>query len=944
MLRFRQRPGLLTRYSPSLIDTGTAAPLPTASTANALYMSNGGTQSNYTRFDLSAIAIPSGDWSIGFFCKVAASPYGTQVILSAGTATNPYSSASTLSFQYSAATGQISCHGLDASSNPLGQHSPPLPASNTNANALKSTYPMWPGDAALVVVVKTGNFAQMWMKFNGHAPVKVSESYTVIGAITASAFLGVGKDSSNGSNMTVRNLFKLSYALTKDQIDQIGNGTDPTTLGTPAANDFYFLLNANSTTITSTINSITMTRTFNNATIATGVGYEPQTEAVFLDPVGPDGKVVQHIGGSATVSLSGTYRGTDGADIQAQFIDGSNTAFRGWRTVASAATGKTWSGSLSVPKGKRWIKVQLRKVISGTPSTDVMTTTLRWGVGEVVFLCGQSLMEHMGSTGNPSGSSIVDPNGFTSTQIDVMPQVTLANRKQISVTGVANNGSGLIRVTFSGRHGQAQNSEMFIQGVGGTTEANGRWTVTPVSLTAVDLQGSTFTNAYTSGGVGYIWNDSYNVMNRSLWTTPDGHTIIANAISNLCNSVVCISNQAVGGQAIGQFNSLTASSGVNNYSNTAILAARRAGKVGAYLWLHGHNDIGRTGYFMDSGTWGSEVGFGDLGTLYDLLLANFPNSDFGFGVAAFHSIGGTTAATAANIQGFRHAARRWVTRKGGYTFFLGYFNDFQPRWENGTTQNAHLTPVDYRKQASRLGQSTSFWRGSAANDAKGPAIVSAVRSGAVITLTVTQNGGSALRVQQTGAVPSGFEVATDTAFTTKKTISNVELVDATTIRITLSADPGASCYVRYQYGMVGDYGTSTYMTLRVTGVADNGSGLIRVTMANPVTPATPSGSQRAALLTDVSVGQWVQVANVAGATQANGIWQINAKGTDWIDLASSSSAGLGTFTANADLYASSATGVVMLELAVPVYDDRTIGGYDTNGSPLQPTDGYVTAS
>ena len=58
----------------------------------------------------------------------------------------------------------------------------------------------------------------------------------------------------------------------------------------------------------------------------------------------------------------------------------------------------------------------------------------------------------------------------------------------------------------------------------------------------------------------------------------------------------------------------------------------------------------------------------------------------------------------------------------------------------------------------------------------------------------------------------------------------------------------------------------------------------------------------------------------------------------------SSSVGLGTFTANANLWQSSATGVVAVELGIPVYDDRTIGGVDTNGAPLQPTYTYVTAT
>ena len=82
----------------------------------------------------------------------------------------------------------------------------------------------------------------------------------------------------------------------------------------------------------------------------------------------------------------------------------------------------------------------------------------------------------------------------------------------LNVTGAANNGSGLIRLTVSGygknpNGGSSATSGLVtgdianVTNVGGTTEANGnQWTITVVDGTHIDLQGSTFTNAYTSGG------------------------------------------------------------------------------------------------------------------------------------------------------------------------------------------------------------------------------------------------------------------------------------------------------------------------------------------------------------------------------------------------------------------------------------------------------------
>lgn len=69
-----------------------------------------------------------------------------------------------------------------------------------------------------------------------------------------------------------------------------------------------------------------------------------------------------------------------------------------------------------------------------------------------------------------------------------------------TVSGAADNGSGLIRITTSAAHGFATGTAVTVAGVTGTTEANGDWIITVVDTTHFDLQGSAFANAYVSGG------------------------------------------------------------------------------------------------------------------------------------------------------------------------------------------------------------------------------------------------------------------------------------------------------------------------------------------------------------------------------------------------------------------------------------------------------------
>ena len=68
-----------------------------------------------------------------------------------------------------------------------------------------------------------------------------------------------------------------------------------------------------------------------------------------------------------------------------------------------------------------------------------------------------------------------------------------------AITGAANNGSGLIRLTVS-TTGLTTGDNIHVVGVTGTTEANFPWFVTVIDATHLDLQQSTFTNGYVSGG------------------------------------------------------------------------------------------------------------------------------------------------------------------------------------------------------------------------------------------------------------------------------------------------------------------------------------------------------------------------------------------------------------------------------------------------------------
>jgi hypothetical protein len=87
----------------------------------------------------------------------------------------------------------------------------------------------------------------------------------------------------------------------------------------------------------------------------------------------------------------------------------------------------------------------------------------------------------------------------TNTTSTTMTPDYATNGTPTTVTGAVDNGGGLIRIT-SASHGLVTGDHVEIEDVLGTTEANDHWVATVINANEFDLDGSTFVNAYVSGG------------------------------------------------------------------------------------------------------------------------------------------------------------------------------------------------------------------------------------------------------------------------------------------------------------------------------------------------------------------------------------------------------------------------------------------------------------
>jgi hypothetical protein len=108
-----------------------------------------------------------------------------------------------------------------------------------------------------------------------------------------------------------------------------------------------------------------------------------------------------------------------------------------------------------------------------------------------------------------------------------MESITLlvpSNPAAISVTNAASNGAGAIRLTITSTGTLSTNQVVGVADVNGTTEANGEWLISVIDSQNIDLQSSTFTHGYVSGGrvqaqVGFASLPSdYLTWRRATWT------------------------------------------------------------------------------------------------------------------------------------------------------------------------------------------------------------------------------------------------------------------------------------------------------------------------------------------------------------------------------------------------------------------------------------------
>ena len=146
------------------------------------------------------------------------------------------------------------------------------------------------------------------------------------------------------------------------------------------------------------------------------------------------------------------------------------------------------------------INTAVRKAINEPTSRRVTDTHIETATLRGVTMLGLKIKEKDPSYYNERVSLTSNSNVFSfPSGCKTLAQVWDYNGTARTVSGAADNGSGLIRMTVSS-HGYADEAIITQHDIAGCTEANGTWKIDYVDANTYDLLGSTFSNAYTSGG------------------------------------------------------------------------------------------------------------------------------------------------------------------------------------------------------------------------------------------------------------------------------------------------------------------------------------------------------------------------------------------------------------------------------------------------------------
>lgn len=271
-----------------------------------------------------------------------------------------------------------------------------------------------------------------------------------------------------------------------------------------------------------------------------------------------------------------------------------------------------------------------------------------------------------------------------------------------------------------------------------------------------------------------------------------GEVKLATVLNTGASCRVLVACDAQAGSNIGHWNGDS-----NLLKSRAIETMTRCGQ-GIIIWEQGQSDQA-AGYDVH------------LETLYQSLVTALGVDNFEFGISPL-ALTTDHNSSAGAIYTVRREQALWARAKiaaGVTNVFLADNNTNDIHLSDNTHEVGDITGAG--RMVERWAQTILKRIGVATNSGEGPVFTGITWDGATtITVSLAQNGGTGLQTPNVAAI-TGFTVSGDGG-ETYAAPSDAQIIDATTIELTLSGTPDESPLVRYQYGGPGATATDGQST------------------------------------------------------------------------------------------------------------------------------------
>lgn len=296
------------------------------------------------------------------------------------------------------------------------------------------------------------------------------------------------------------------------------------------------------------------------------------------------------------------------------------------------------------------------------------------------------------------------------------------------------------------------------------------------------------------------------------YTTPgkngDGYVYLGNLLAESFGCAVCLLEAGSGGTSIDQW-----MAGGNIWENSIKPAVAAAGgDFGTVIWYQGENDFNTA-----SATYKARLS-SLMGQCHTLAGRNA--SSLKFGVVSLGPVSlssGYSGGSESKFGATRAAQVEWANATAG-AFYVGGMHDTH------TSDGVHIAGEGYFRAPRRWSKSVAAAHGIGASGA-GPRIVSASRSGSVVTLTLAHTGGNALTdgTGGNGSALTGFQFKDASGNVLATTASSI--TSATTLQFTVTGTPATVSYAMGNAPHSSDPNVATTAPVLASCVYDNATYL-----------------------------------------------------------------------------------------------------------------------